>query len=149
MADQATEQTTIDAPPERCWEVATDFESYPQWARDVKEARVVERDDEGRAVDVAYRAAGLGRSVRYTLRYDYSEAPERLSWKLVDSDLLRQLDGTYEFTPAAGSTTNATYHLTADLRLPLPGFVKRRAEKMIMSTALESLREAVELGVES
>lgn len=149
MADQATEKTTIDAPPQRCWEVATDFEAYPRWARDVKEARVIARDDEGRPLDVAYRAAGLGRTTRYTLRYDYSGAPERLSWELVDSDLLRQLDGTYEFASAPGSTTAVTYHLTADLKLPLPGFVKRRAEKMIMSTALESLREAVELGVES
>lgn len=145
MADQATQQTTINAPPEHCYQVAVDFERYPAWARDVKEAEVIERDDRGRAVEVAYRAAGLGRSLRYQLHYDYAGAPERLSWELVASDLLRRLDGAYEFAPGASDdTTVVTYHLTVDLKVPLPGFVKRRAEKMIMSTALESLREVVE-----
>jgi ribosome-associated toxin RatA of RatAB toxin-antitoxin module len=147
MAQQATQQTTINAPPEQCFDVAVDFERYPEWARDVKEAEVVARDDEGRAVEVAFRAAGLGRSARYRLHYDYDAAPGQLSWELVDSDLLRRLDGVYEFHPGADDTTLVTYHLTVDLKVPLPGFVKRRAEKMIMSTALESLREAVERDV--
>lgn len=148
MADQATHTITMQADPARCWEVATDVESYPRWARDVKEAVVEERDDEGRPSLVAFRAAGLGRSARYTLRYDYSDAPHTLSWELEDSDLLRHLDGSYHFEPSAGGTTTVTYHLTAELKLPLPGFIKRRAEKMIMNTALDSLREAVEVGAD-
>ena len=73
MADQATEQLTIDAPPERIFEVATDFERYPEWARDVKEAVVAERDAEGRPLRVAFRAAAMGHSARYVLRYEYAD----------------------------------------------------------------------------
>src|SRR5215210_9244366 len=99
MADQATERLTIDAPPERCFEVATDFEHYPEWARDIKEAVVVERDANGLGTKVAYRAAAMGRSARYTLAYDYSNAPRAMSWLLVEGDIMRRLDGTYVFEP--------------------------------------------------
>jgi ribosome-associated toxin RatA of RatAB toxin-antitoxin module len=146
MADQATERTTIAAPPTRCFEAAIDFERYPQWARDIKQATVDRRDDEGRGLEVTYRAAAMGRSTSYTLRYDYASAPECLSWELLRGDLTRRLDGRYEFQPAGGdgSSTHVTYHLEVDLKFPLPGFVKRRAESMIIHTALRELKQYVE-----
>jgi ribosome-associated toxin RatA of RatAB toxin-antitoxin module len=145
MADQATQRTTISASPERCWAVATDFERYPEWARDLKEAHVVSRDDEGRAVEVAYRAAAMGRSTAYTLRYEY-DAPYRLSWMLVKGDIMRRLDGAYEFSPVEGDedATDVVYHLTVDLVVPLPGFVKRRAEARIIHLALRELKAHAE-----
>jgi uncharacterized protein YndB with AHSA1/START domain len=146
VADKATEHTTIAAPPARCFEAAVDFERYPEWARDIKQATVDQRDEEGRGIEVTYRAAAMGRSTSYTLRYDYAGAPERLSWELVRGDLTRRLDGTYVFRPAGddGSSTDVTYHLEVDLKLPLPGFVKRRAETIIIHTALRELKQYVE-----
>ncbi len=146
MAEQATDTVTINAPPLRCWEVAVDFEHYPDWARDVKEARVVERDDDGRATRVAFRAGAMGHSARYVLRYDYSAEPERLVWRLEEGDIVRVLDGEYVFEPADGDpgSTRVTYHLTAELAVPLPGFIKRRAEHKIVVTALDELKRRVE-----
>jgi len=143
VADQATQQTSINASADRCFEVAVDFERYPAWARDVKEAVVADRDADGRPLEVAYRAAALGRSIRYRLRYDYSEAPDRLSWELVDGDIVRRLDGVYEFAEK-GAGAEVTYRLEVDLALPLPNLVKRRAEKLIMHTALGALKREVE-----
>ena len=47
MADQATQRATIAASPETLFSVVTDFEHYPQWARDLKHVEVVGRDDDG------------------------------------------------------------------------------------------------------
>jgi len=143
MPEHASERIRVDAPPSRCYEVAIDFERYPQWARDVKSVTVHERDDEGRARKVEYRAAAIGKSVNYTLEYDYSTAPESFSWKLVEGDMLRQLDGTYRFE-ADDDGTRVHYDLTVDLSAPLPGFVKRRAAGMIMGTALKELKREIE-----
>ena len=88
MIDQATETEHVAAAPTRCYDIAVDFERYPEWARDVKEANVLERDSAGRATKVEYRASALGRSTHYTLAYDYSQAPERISWSLVDGDIV-------------------------------------------------------------
>ena len=84
----------------------------------------------------------MGRSTTYTLAYEWDDAPNRLPWKLVTGDIQRVLDGAYEFAEVDGGT-DVTYHLRVDLAIPLPGFVKRRAEARIISTALRELRAHV------
>jgi len=145
MAESATHTTTISGSPETCFRVATDFGLYPLWARDVKDTKVVATDDHGRALDVEFRASALGRSTHYTLHYDYTGAPERMSWKLTSGDLMRVCDGSYAFLPSAtvAGGTDVVYELSIELVVPLPGFVKRRAEVRILNTVNE-LKSRVE-----
>lgn len=145
MSEQAREQITIAADVERCFATLVDFPAYPQWAGDLKEVHVVERDDAGNAVIVEFRAAAMGRSTTYQLRYDYTDAPGRLGWSLVSGDLPRELDGAYLLTPSEdGRSTEVVYELAIDLVYPIPGFVKRRAEGRIIKTALSELKARVE-----
>ena len=142
MVDSGSDSIFVNAAAARCIEVATDFAKYPEWAKDVKEAIVLERDSESRATTVEYRASALGRSTHFTLRYDYSQLPTRLSWQMVDGDIMRSIIGSYQFTES-GATTRIDYGLEIELVLPLPGFVKRRAEKRILST-LKELKARIE-----
>jgi ribosome-associated toxin RatA of RatAB toxin-antitoxin module len=135
---------SVSASPERCFSVVADIERYPEWAADIKEVVIDERDDQGRAVLTTWRAAAFGRSTSYTLAYDYSEAPRVLAWKLVKGDITTKLDGSYVFEAAEGSGTEVTYHLEAELRVPIPGFIKMRATSRIMSTAMRELKARVE-----
>jgi uncharacterized membrane protein len=137
MAEQASQTTTIAAPPERVWAIAADFEQYPVWAKDVKDVVVRARDGEGRPVEVEFRASALGRSTHYTLSYDYAEAPSRLAWSLVRGDIMSTIDGAYVFSAMADGGTEVRYDLVIDLVVPLPGFVKRRAEVRILNTVRE------------
>jgi uncharacterized membrane protein len=143
MMDAAHQEATISATPEELWAVLVEFERYPTWARDLKQVDVLERDAEGRGVEVQFRAAAMGRSTTYVLRYDHSEAPDRLPWKLVRGDIMRRLDGEYRFEIVDGGLTKVVYELEVELMIPLPGFVKRRAEHKIMHTALDELRAAL------
>jgi ribosome-associated toxin RatA of RatAB toxin-antitoxin module len=146
LSDKAREELVMRAPPERLYEVVLDFERYPEWAADIKQVTVLERDDEGRGVVVSWRAAAFGRSTSYTLRYDYSNAPHEIAWVLERGDITSKLDGSYRFEPAAPNSpsTRVVYALEAELKFPLPGFVKRRAEQRIIGTALKELRARVE-----
>jgi ribosome-associated toxin RatA of RatAB toxin-antitoxin module len=139
MAETASQSITIHATPERCYQIVTEFERYPEWANDVKQATVVSRDDAGRPSEVEFRASALGRSTHYTLGYDYSAAPEKISWSLVNGDIMRAIDGAYTFAPSATdpSGSDVTYELSIELVVPLPGFVKRRAEVRILNTVKE------------
>ena len=143
MTDTASERIRVEAPADRCFDVAVDFESYPEWVRDVKEAKILETDDEGRGTRVEFRAAALGKSIRYVLEYDYGEAPEAFSWHWVEGDMLRRLDGTYRFEPD-GASTRVHYDLAVELAVPLPGLLKRRAAGLIMGSALKELKKQVE-----
>ncbi len=141
MADQATERMIMRASPERCFAVVTDFDRYPEWAADIKRVTV-----DGRATQVAFRTAAFGRSTNYTLAYDYELAPREVAWVLINGDLTNKLDGAYIFDPAGDGDTEVTYRLVAELKIPLPGFIKRRAESRIIKTALKQLRPRVESG---
>ena len=137
MADTASLTISIAETLERCWAIATDFEKYPDWATDVKSAVVRERDTDGRATEVEFRTSALGRSTHYVLAYDYSAAPHRLAWRMVSGDIMRAVDGAYMFAPDASGGVVLTYNLSIDLIVPLPGFVKRRAEVRILNTVKE------------
>ena len=143
MTDTASERIRVEAPADRCYDVAVDFESYPEWVRDVKEAKILETDEEGRGKRVEFRAAALGKSIRYVLEYEFSDAPHSFSWKFVDGDMLRRLDGTYRFEPD-GNSTRVHYDLAVELAVPLPGLLKRRAAGLIMGGALKELKKQVE-----
>jgi hypothetical protein len=86
----------------------------------------------------------MGHSARYVLAYDHTGAPHSLRWVLEQGDIVRKLDGEYRFEAAPDGGTEVTYHLEAELAVPLPGFIKRRAESKIMTTALEELRHRCE-----
>ncbi len=143
MADTASERIRVAAPADRCLAVALDFEAYPQWAKDVKHAQILERDDAGRGIRVEFRAAALGKSIRYVLAYDYSDLPNSFSWEFAEGEMLRRLDGTYRFEPE-GDSTRVHYDLTVEVGVPLPGMVKRRAASLIMGSALKELKRHIE-----
>ena len=144
MAEQATERMTVSATPERCFAVSADIAAYPEWAADIKEVAIDEVDDQGRPAVVTFRAAAFGRSTSYTLAYDYSEAPGVLSWVQTQGDITSKLDGRYVFAPDGNGGTEVSYHLEVEMKVPLPGFIKMRAQSRIMSIALRELRARAE-----
>ncbi|HUZ44724.1 MAG TPA: SRPBCC family protein [Acidimicrobiales bacterium] len=146
MAEHTTQRVTVRGTARSCFAVVTDFESYPQWAADIKAVTVEEADAEGRATRVTWRTAAFGRSTTYTLDYDYSEAPSAVSWKESRGDITSRLDGSYRFEELGGGETEVIYSLDVELRVPIPGFVKRRAESRIVATALREFKARVENG---
>jgi hypothetical protein len=145
VADHSHEHVHIAASPTECFAAATDFEAYPEWANDVKDARVVDRHDDGTPRRVEYHVAAMGRSLRYVLEYDLSEGPGAFTWWLVEGDMLRKLEGRYGFTATDGGT-DVSYELDVDLVVPMPGLVKRRAAGRIVNAALNDLKRTVEAG---
>ncbi len=147
LSDESVRQVVVcQASAERCFAVATDFVRYPKWAKAVGSVEVLSRDGAGRGVEVAFRAAAFGRSTAYTLSYDYSLAPTELAWCQVEGDLTSELTGRYVFHPQADGSTEVTYEISASLKVPIPGFVKRRTEGRIVHTALSEFKAEVEGG---
>ncbi len=142
MVESGSESVVVSAGLDACFAVTIDFDKYPEWAHDVKQATVLTRDADGRPTVVEFRASALGRSTHYTLEYDYAHAPNKLSWHMSDGDIMRSIIGSYAFQ-TEGTGTRITYDLAVELVIPLPGFVKRRAEMRILST-LKELKTRIE-----
>lgn len=142
ITEHALVSETVFATPDKCFRVATDLEAYPSWVSAITSVEVRDRDVEGRPLEALFRAEAMGRSTRYVLVYDYGDAPRSFGWRQVEGDLTRKLDGVYRFdvSDQAPDATAVTYELDIELAVPLPGFVKRRAETKIVQAALNEFR---------
>jgi ribosome-associated toxin RatA of RatAB toxin-antitoxin module len=144
MADESTQSITIDAAPAEVMAVIADFAAYPQWAASVKSCEVTVPGPDGRAKQVAFKIDAGGIRDEYELAYDW-QGDRRVNWTLVRGQMQKAQRGSYTLTPA-GSGTDVTYNLSVDLAIPMLGMLKRKAEKMIMDTALKELKKRVENG---
>jgi uncharacterized membrane protein len=142
MAERVSDSIDIGATAQEIFDVAADFETYPDWNANIKNVEIKEADEEGYATQVWFEVDAKVRTVRYTLSYDYSNAPESFSWDLVDGDV-KELNGSYAFDEF-DDVTEVTYELRIEPGFPLPGFMKRQAERQIMKGALEDLKKRVE-----
>jgi carbon monoxide dehydrogenase subunit G len=144
VAERAEGSIEIEAAPEEILEVIADFESYPEWVDGIRSARVKARDDDGRGTEVGYEFSAMGFTASYTLRYAYAEADTGVSWTTVEAaGAVRDVTGEYVLDPLNGDT-EVTYWLAVELNVPLPGFLKRRADRAAIRTALEGLKKRVE-----
>lgn len=145
MADESTQSIVIDAPPERILAVIADFAAYPEWTNGVKETEILTQDEQGRATQVKFTLdAGPIKDV-YTLAYQYAADGLKVSWDLVKGQMQKSQQGSYTMRPASAGT-EVTYTLAVQLAIPLLGLLRRKAEKVIMDTALKELKRRVEQG---
>ncbi len=78
----------------------------------------------------------------YELEYVWT-GDERVEWTLVKGQMQKAQHGSYTLVAGAGDT-DVTYSLTVDLAIPMLGMLKRKAEKIVMDTALKELKKRVE-----
>ncbi|MGW0707798.1 SRPBCC family protein [Streptomyces sp. NPDC002643] len=143
MAEFTSSSITIEAAAADVMGVIADFARYPDWTGEVKEAEVLKSDADGRAEQVRLVMDAGAIKDDQTLAYTWSGANE-VSWTLVKSQMLRSLDGSYILKPVGDAVTEVTYQLTVDVKIPMLGMIKRKAEKVIIDRALAGLKKRVE-----
>ncbi|GAA3530291.1 SRPBCC family protein [Amycolatopsis ultiminotia] len=144
MAEQSTQSIEVDAEPARVLAVIADFPAYPEWAKAVRETEVLAAGDDGRAKQVKLTLdAGPIKDV-YTLEYDWDASGLGVSWHLVKGQMQKAQDGRYALEPLDDGRTLVTYTLSVELALPMIGLLRRKAEKMVMDTALKELKRRAE-----
>jgi ribosome-associated toxin RatA of RatAB toxin-antitoxin module len=148
MADSTESNVVVDATPEVVLGVIADFESYPEWTGAVKEAEVTQTDEAGWASRVRFSLDAGAIRDSYVLAYDWDFAQDStgvVSWTLVEAGMLKSMDGAYQLDALdGGQRTQVTYRLSVDVRIPMLGMLRRKAEKVIIDTALNELKKRAE-----
>jgi ribosome-associated toxin RatA of RatAB toxin-antitoxin module len=142
MADQSTQSIVVDAPAADVMAVIADFPSYPQWVAAAKKVEVVETGDDGRARRVHFVLDAGAVKDDYVLDYTW-DGDRKVSWTLVKGQMQKRQDGSYTLVESGGRT-EVSYSITIDLSIPMLGMIKRKAEKVILDTALKELKKRVE-----
>jgi hypothetical protein len=106
---------------------------------------VLEEYEDGYASQVRFSLDAGVVTDEYTLEYAYAEDISRIEWHLVEpSRMQKAQDGSYDIVDNGDGTSTVTYTLAVELAIGMLGMFKRKAEKMIMDTALTELKRRVE-----
>ena len=147
MADRTESSIDIAASPGEVLDVIADFESYPEWAAEVKKVEVLTEEGDGWADQVRFTLDAGAIKDTYVLDYEWDVRKNGtgvVSWGLVEASVLKAMNGSYTLAAKGSDGTTVTYRLAVDVKIPMLGMLKRKAEKVIIDTALKELKKRVE-----
>lgn len=145
MADVTESSRTIDAAPAAVLAVIADVGAYPDWAAGMASTEVLSTGTAGRPERARFSLDSGPIKDTYVLDYTWSvraDGTGTVSWVLVEATIISRLDGSYVLQ-AAGPGTEVTYSLAVDVTIPMLGMLKRKAERVIIDTALKDLQKRV------
>lgn len=99
---------------------------------------MLEAGPDGLPLTARFAASSTVGTDRYTLAYEHS--PHGLSWSMVKGRLQTGQEGVYTLESAGRGRTLVTYELTIHHNLPLPGFIRSRVIKGLVSDTLNGLQ---------
>lgn len=144
MSESSTASVTVEAPLAEVAAKLTAIADYPQWLTSIKKVEVVASDDQGRATSANVSIDAGVMKDRATLSYDWSKAPEEISFSLDEADLMTTMDGKYILKAIDADTTQVTYQLGVELSLPVPRMMISKTEKSTIDQALKELQAQFE-----
>lgn len=142
MAHNSTRSFEIKATPEQVMAAIAAVDRLPEWSSTHKSVTVESTHADGRPHRVRMTVSIIGITDEQVVDYQWN-GNESMSWTLVESSQQNQQDGTYTLT-STGEGTKVDFSLTIDPKIPVPGFLVRRAEKTAIETAGKGLTKFVE-----
>lgn len=147
MADSTRSSIVVDAPAGDVLDIIADLEAYPEWITEFSAVEILTEDGDGWPDQAQFSLDAGPIKDTYTLKYvwDVHEDGQGVaSWSLVKASMLKAMDGSYTLT-STSEGTEVVYELTVDVKVPMLGMLKRKAEKVIVDSALRDLKKRVEV----
>lgn len=144
MSESTSATVEVSAPLAEVAAHLSHIAGYPEWLSSVRKVEVNESDDQGRATKATLSIDAGVMKDRATLEYDYSAAPQEISFSLDEADLMTTMDGKYTLKSIDADTTLVTYQLGVELSLPVPRMMIAKTEKATIEAALKELQAQFE-----
>lgn len=141
MTPHTSATVVIDADPAAVMAVIADVERYPEWTGYLKSAEVLTTGPKGLPGVVRFVLDSVALADDYALAYEWADAEVR--WHLVRGTTITAMDGSYRLRAIRGGT-EVEYTLSMALDVPLVGAFRRKAEQIVIGTALNALKARVE-----
>ena len=136
----------IDAPIERCFDIAADIEGAPKWQGSLKAVEVLSKHADGRPEVVETESDAKVKRVKTRLRFSYDK-PSRIEWVQEKGDV-KSLRGWWDLEDLGDGRTRATYALEVDpgrmLGMLLRGPVEGQVKNFLLGGAAEGLKQEAE-----
>jgi uncharacterized protein YndB with AHSA1/START domain len=141
MAVRASREVVFEAPPEAIMEALADIDEVPTWSSLHKRAEVLDRHPDGRPRHVKATLRIMGITDKEVLEYHWGR--DWMVWDATDTFQQRGQHGEYNLTREGDDKTRVRFDIILDLAAPIPEFLIKRAKKLVLDVATESLRKRV------
>ncbi|AGB25687.1 Polyketide cyclase / dehydrase and lipid transport [Mycobacterium sp. JS623] len=141
MAVRASREVVFEATPEAILDALADIDSVPTWSSVHKHAEVLDRHPDGKPRHVRATFKIMGITDKEVLEYNWG--PRWMVWDAKDTFQQRGQHVEYNLTPEGEEKTRVRFDIILDLAAPIPDFLIKRAKKIVLDVATESLRKQV------
>lgn len=136
----ATRSIVINAPPDKVFDVITDYEKYGQFLSEVKKVKTSDR--QGNQVTLHYEV-DLIKTVRYSIRVT-EERPKKMSWTFIEGEVMKDNKGSWVLEPEGEGKTRATYTVEVAVGPLVPKAILNGLVDSSLPKMLESFKRRAE-----
>ncbi|NKT28703.1 cyclase [Rhodococcus hoagii] len=142
MAVSGAKEFQVEAAPADVMAAIAAVDRLPEWSSAHKKVIVESTHADGRPCRVRMTVSIMGINDEQVVDYSW-DGDTGMSWTLVESTQQNSQDGSYTLTPK-GDGTLVKFALTVDPKIPLPGFLLKKAQKIALETASQGLTKFVD-----
>ena len=142
MATHGQADIEIKATPAEVMDALAAIEDMPKWSGPHKSATVESRFEDGRPKLVRMVISVVGVTDEQLVEYTW-DGDSAVQWSLVESTQQKVQEGGYVLT-ASDNGTKVHFNLTIDLKIPLPGFLVKKAQNNGIDVATKGLKKWIE-----
>ena len=142
LAVSGAKEFQVEAAPADVMAAIAAVDRLPEWSSAHKMVIVDSTHADGRPCRVRMTVSIMGINDEQVVDYSW-DGDTGMSWTLVESTQQNSQDGSYTLTPK-GDGTLVKFALTVDPKIPLPGFLLKKAQKIALETASQGLTKFVD-----
>ncbi len=118
------------------------YEAYPDYLPGVTKIEVLPPKAKGSTCQVRYEI-NLIKKFYYVINM-FEEAPNRMWWNLDDSNLMKQNDGSWDFTKKTADSTKALYTLDVKFKGLVPSAITDQIAKANLPAMLAGFQKMID-----
>ncbi|ATB34403.1 type II toxin-antitoxin system RatA family toxin [Melittangium boletus] len=136
----ATRTIVINAPPDKLFDVITNYDKYGEFLPEVKKIWTSER--KGNEVKVHYEVDVI-KTIHYTILVK-EERPTRMSWTFVEGEVMKDNKGSWVLEPDGEGRTKATYTVDMALGALVPKAIVTKLAETSLPKMLDAFKRRAE-----
>lgn len=133
---KASHKKVMSVSSDKLWKTILNYESYNQFVDGVHKVKVLEKSDGKTKVEYAIEL--LGKEIFYVLEHDEKQVPNRMSWKCIESNILKSNEGYWEIKSVGSDQTEVNYELSLEFKIMVPSFMLSGLVKSTLPKMLDS-----------
>lgn len=108
---------TFNCTPKEFFDIAVDYEKYPEFLSEVKSCKVLKSEPGSKLVE--YKVSVI-KAMSYKLKTKEVE-PSLVAWEFAGGDAFKTMSGSWTIAEAPGGKCKCTYDVEASFKIFVPG----------------------------